>query len=220
MNLSKLRYISHFVHSLRFCIRYFEMSKAIRLPVLVHRKVEFHSLKGEINLASYSTGTIKIGFKGSEIASHNEHTVLNLKKKSRLTFSGKAVIGSGSRLSIDGVCNIGDNFIISRSAIIICDKKIIFGDNVLISWGVQIMDTSQHAFGNLKEGFTKTISGEVIVGNKVWIGSSVTVLKNSIISDHTIIATNTIINTCFNDSNVLIGGIPGKILKTGVCWKY
>ena len=220
MNFSMLRYLPHLVHSFRFCMKYFEFSKAIVLPILVHRKVEFHSLKGEIKLEKPATGSIKIGFKGSEIASKNDHTVLNLKENSRLYFLGNAVIGSGSRLSIDGSCHFGTNFIISKSAIIICDKKIVFGNNVLISWGVQIMDTSQHAFGHLKETSLKDIAGEVHIGNKVWIGSSVTILKNSKISDDSIIATSTLINKLHEDCNVLIAGIPGRIVKRDVFWNY
>lgn len=220
MNFSMLRYLPHLVHSFYFCMKYFEFSKAIALPVFVHRKVEFHSLKGEIKLKKHATGGIKIGFKGSEISSKNDNTVLNLKENSRLHFVGNAVIGSGSRLSIDGSCKFGNNFIISKSTIIICDKKIVFGDNVLISWGVQIMDTSQHSFGCLNEAIVKHIAGEVFIGNNVWIGSLVTILKNSKISDNSIIATNTLINKLYQDSNILIAGIPGRIIKKDVFWNY
>ena len=126
MSLSIFRYFPHLIHSFRFCIKYFKLTKAIFLPVLVHRRVELQSLKGEIVLEKYATGIIKIGFRGSEIASKRDNTVLNFKDNARIYFSGNAVIGSGSRLSINGTCCFGDNFIISRSAIVICDKRIVF----------------------------------------------------------------------------------------------
>ena len=110
MSLSIFRSFPHLIHSFRFCIKYFKLTKAIFLPVLVHRRVELQSLKGEIVLEKYATGIIKIGFRGSEIASKRDNTVLNFKDNARIYFSGNAVIGSGSRLSINGTCCFGDNF--------------------------------------------------------------------------------------------------------------
>lgn len=220
MNFEMFKYLPHLLHSLRFCLNYFKFSQAILFPVLVHRKVEFHSLKGELKLEKYTTGIVKIGFRGSEIASKKDNTVLNIKANAKLFFSGSAVIGSGSRLSIDGVCKFGENFIISCSAIIICDEKILFGNNVLISWGVQVMDTSQHALGKLTDANVAKVNGEIYIGNKVWIGSMVTVLKNSKILDNSIIATNTLVNKLYDGSNVLIAGVPGKIVKRDVAWNY
>jgi acetyltransferase-like isoleucine patch superfamily enzyme len=55
--------------------------------------------------------------------------------------------------------------------------------------------------------------GKVILGSNVWIGSNVTILKNTIIGENTIIATGAVV-TGVIPSNVIIGGVPAKIIRS------
>ena len=55
--------------------------------------------------------------------------------------------------------------------------------------------------------------GEVKIGKNVWIGNNVTILKNSEIGDNSIVAAGAIVNKEF-PPNVIIGGVPAKIIKT------
>ncbi|CAM4364096.1 hypothetical protein [Gillisia limnaea] len=54
--------------------------------------------------------------------------------------------------------------------------------------------------------------GSVIVGKNVWIGNNVTILKNSNIGENSIVATGAVVAGVF-PSNVIIGGVPAKIIK-------
>ena len=55
--------------------------------------------------------------------------------------------------------------------------------------------------------------GEVKIGKNVWVGNNVTILKNSEIGDNSIVAAGSIVNKKF-PPNVVIGGIPAKIIKS------
>jgi acetyltransferase-like isoleucine patch superfamily enzyme len=54
--------------------------------------------------------------------------------------------------------------------------------------------------------------GKVIIGKNVWICNNVTILKNSEVGENSIIATGAVVSGIF-PSNVVIGGIPAKIIK-------
>lgn len=214
-----LRYFPHLIKSFRFCLSYFPLTKAWRLPVLVHRKVVCRQLKGQIIVDTLRTGLVKIGFPGTEISSSSDTTVINFFPDSRIMFRGPAVIGSGSRLSIRGKCSFGRNFIVSMDSKIVCENEIIFGDDVLISWSTQILDSDQHELVIDKHtSFSK--SGRIEIGNCVWVGSRSTILKDTVVSDHSVIATHTLVNSVFKDKSVLIAGVPGKVIRENISWRY
>jgi acetyltransferase-like isoleucine patch superfamily enzyme len=50
------------------------------------------------------------------------------------------------------------------------------------------------------------------LGNNIWVGSKVTFLDGSLVGDNCVIASGAIVNGVFPD-NVVIGGIPAKIIK-------
>ncbi len=106
---------------------------------------------------------------------------------------------------------IGDN-VLSNNNLFICSSNYIeIGQNTLIGQQVTIMDFEAHGIAPDKR---KTIGeiGNVIIGENVWIGNNVTILKNSEIGKNTIVATGSIVSGKFPE-NVIIGGIPAKIIK-------
>lgn len=60
--------------------------------------------------------------------------------------------------------------------------------------------------------------GDIYVGDHVWIGHQVKVLKKSKINDNSVIGSNTLVNKTFTETNLLIAGIPGKIIKNQIRW--
>ena len=53
----------------------------------------------------------------------------------------------------------------------------------------------------------------------VWLGEGCKVLKGVTLKDDTIVSTGSIVTKSF-EGNVLIGGVPAKILKEGVSWSH
>ena len=94
----------------------------------------------------------------------------------------------------------------------ICAVNYIeIGDNTLIGQNVVIMDFEAHGIAANERKEMGEI-GEIIIKKNVWIGNNVTILKNSMIGENTIVAAGAVVSGNFPD-NVIIGGIPAKIIK-------
>jgi acetyltransferase-like isoleucine patch superfamily enzyme len=52
----------------------------------------------------------------------------------------------------------------------------------------------------------------IVIGNNVWIGAKVTFLDGCKIGNNSVVAAGAVVSGVFPD-NVVIGGVPAKILK-------
>lgn len=107
---------------------------------------------------------------------------------------------------------IGDNVSTNNNIMICAANYIEIGEKTLIGQYVTIMDHEAHNIDPLRRQEIGEI-GNVIIGKNVWLGNNVVILKNSEIGDNTIVATGAVVSGKF-PSNVIIGGIPAKIIKS------
>jgi acetyltransferase-like isoleucine patch superfamily enzyme len=89
---------------------------------------------------------------------------------------------------------------------------ISIGNNTLIGYNVEILDSDFHEINphNRKLGNPK--SEKIVIGNNVWLGSNVKVLKGVKIGDNTIISAGSIVTKSI-PANVIAGGIPAIVIK-------
>lgn len=106
---------------------------------------------------------------------------------------------------------IGNNVLTNNNIMICAAKNIVIGDNTLIGQYVTIIDHEAHSIDPNNRRKIGEI-GEIIIGNNVWIGNNVSILKNSEIGDNSIVATGAVVTGKY-PSNVIIGGVPAKIIK-------
>jgi acetyltransferase-like isoleucine patch superfamily enzyme len=106
---------------------------------------------------------------------------------------------------------LGNNICTNNNLFICCAKNIVIGSDTVIGERVTIFDFEGHG---LRADERKQIGmiGTVEIGKNVWIGNNVTILKNTTIGDNTIIAAGAIVSGHF-PANVIIGGVPAKIIK-------
>lgn len=115
----------------------------------------------------------------------------------------------------NAVIKIG-NGVSTNNNIFMCSANTIeIGDNSLIGQNVTIMDFEGHGIHPDNRQQIGKI-GSVTIGKNVWIGNNVTILKNSEIGNNTIIATGAVVSGKF-PANVIIGGIPAKIIRNIDC---
>lgn len=55
---------------------------------------------------------------------------------------------------------------------------------------------------------------DIIIGKNSWIGMNAVILPGVILGDHTIVAAGAVVTKSFPDGNVIIGGVPAKIIKS------
>ncbi|MBE6599036.1 MAG: hypothetical protein E7638_06300 [Ruminococcaceae bacterium] len=95
--------------------------------------------------------------------------------------------------------------------------RIIIGKECLFSGDVHFRTGDSHSITDL-EGKRINPSRDIVIDDHVWIGTKVTCLKGVHISRDSVVAAATTLNKDYDQTNVIIGGVPGKVIKTGVNW--
>lgn len=133
-----------------------------------------------------------------------------------------------------GTVTIGSNTYIGASTIA-CAERVTIGSDVLIAWGVTIVDHDSHSVrwedrrsdvGRWREGYVQgnlaaaarlknwevVSMAPVAIGNKVWIGFNATILKGVTVGEGAVVAAGAVV-TKDVPAWMVVGGNPAKILK-------
>jgi acetyltransferase-like isoleucine patch superfamily enzyme len=126
---------------------------------------------------------------------------------------GRIIVDDDVMLYAKGEIQIGRQFCINRYSRIVAHQSIHIGDEVTIGQGVAILD-HDHKYelvqGELGlDGYT---SAGITLGNNIWIGDKCTILKGVTVGNNVVIGAHTLIHKDV-PSNVVVGGVPFKILK-------
>lgn len=202
-----------------FNLKYLPLKDAVKFPIIVSHRVVLRTMKGEVVINSpIKTGMIKIGF-GELAIFDGKYSRTIWQNSGTVVFNGKASLGQGTKLTVGGTLIFGKNFSVTAESQFICKKRMVFGDDVLISWQNLFMDSDLHKIETL-DGTRLNPDRDVIIGNHVWIGCRCTILKGSRIGDNVIVASNSRISgDLSNYSECVIGGVDSvSVLKSEVNW--
>ncbi len=111
-----------------------------------------------------------------------------------------------------------------------CGKNIEIGKNVFINSGCHFQDQGGIKIGDgtfigpnvvlatLNHGIEPEKRGNlypkpIIIGTGVWIGGNVSILPGVTLGDNVIVGAGAVVTKSF-PANVVIGGVPAKIIKT------
>lgn len=213
-----------FPYTLWFNFRYLPFAQAIRLPFLLAPNVRIRkAYRGGIiliNTQRYGFACIRIGFHEVEpIDTYSLHTILSVSKNGKIIFKGGGHIGRGAIIHcMGGSLSFGDNIAISGTTSIVCKYKISIGKDVQFSYDSIIIDSDAHHIWD-ECGKLCPNQESIEIGDKVWIAPNVTILKGCKIGNNSVIASNSLVNRKFEENNVVIGGIPAKILRHIKSWE-
>lgn len=207
------------LHTLYINLRCLPIRQAIKIPIFVYGVPKFYNLSGNINIiGNTSPGMIKfnITYPGSP---SNMSGNSELNNAGKIIFRGKCVIRTGNRIVVgyNAKLDIGEGVIIADKINIGCFTSITIGDRTRIAHRSQIFDNNYHYILNLKKNTVKDIHKSVKIGADCWICNSSTITGS--IPNGTIVASNSVVNgkTIENiEDNCLIGGIPAKLISTGL----
>ena len=141
--------------------------------------------------------------------------------KNKLTFGNNVKIGAYSLVSCTSHMSkygkgiaIGNNSAFGRYAEFGAAGGISIGNDVIAGSYISF-HSENHVFNDSsklirEQGVT---SVGIKIGNNVWIGAKVTFLDGAVIGNNCVVAAGAVVNGVFPD-NVVIGGVPAKILKT------
>ena len=126
-------------------------------------------------------------------------------------------VGEDSRVKSNFQCDYGINIFLGDRVFVNCNcvftdvGLIEIGDDTLIGPQVGIYAVN-HPLDPVmrKSGIER--AGHVKIGKNCWIGGHATINPGVTLGDNVVVASGAVVTKSFGD-NVLIGGVPAKILK-------
>lgn len=120
-------------------------------------------------------------------------------------------IGTGFNCDYGLHISVGEQFLTNYNVTILDIAPVTIGDYVMIGPGTMI-STVNHPMTPMGRRNHRGIGKPVVIGNDVWIGGNVTILPGVTIGNNVIIAAGAVVTKDVPD-NVLIGGVPAKVLR-------
>ena len=200
--------------TIRFNLRYFG-KKGVYFPVIITKNVILKNMQGKVELESYKTGNIRIGFDGTGICDvKNQRSIWDVTGSLFLGENVKIAAGTKIGVGEKASLKIGRESSINVNSQIICMNNISIGGGVIISWDNLIMVSDLH---QIQEQTTlKDVSKPIFIGDKVWIGCRTMVLKGVNIPNGCILAAGGVITGKYREKNCLISS--AGIKKHNVSW--
>jgi acetyltransferase-like isoleucine patch superfamily enzyme len=204
-----------------FNFHYLDFKDAIRFPFFIGNNVVFNKLKGEIKINDIvKMGMIRIGKDGISIFDNQfSRTILDI--DGVIIFGGEASIGQGSKISVGAMGNLelGKNFRITAQSTLISYQNVKFGDDCLISWNVQLMDTDFHGIYD-ETALRLNPNKPITIGSNVWIGYGASILKGAIIPNGCVIASSTTVAGVLEKPNaVYVSKSDIKKVRDNISWR-
>lgn len=112
----------------------------------------------------------------------------------------------------NSVIEIGDGVMINNNFYAISSGSGIFiGKNTLIGLNCEIIDSDFHELNPLKRKDGSPVSKEVVIGENVFLGNNVKITKGVVLGNNIVVGNGSLVKDSFED-NVIIGGIPAKVI--------
>lgn len=204
--------------SIYLCLKSMPLKEAIHVPIFVSANTKLVSLKGRIKMDSLSLrpGMVRIGLGGSGTVRHVPVAVEN---NGLMVFGDHVNLGGGTQIcTVDKQSRlvIGRNTSVTGNSHIVSKELVKIGNNCLISWEVQIMDTDFHRL--LDQDTVINTVQPVQIESNTWICSRATLLKGTQIAQGSVIASNALIIGKLTEKNCVWTGMPLKIIRDNVHW--
>lgn len=125
-----------------------------------------------------------------------------------------STISTTSHLSKSGIgLEIGNNSAVGEYSYFGCSGGVKIGNDVIMGQYVSFHSENHSFSDNTTLIREQGVSSKGIeVGNNIWVGSKVTFLDGCKVKDNSVVAAGSVVTNVF-PSNVVIGGVPAKIIK-------
>jgi acetyltransferase-like isoleucine patch superfamily enzyme len=128
----------------------------------------------------------------------------------------------GGRSPENSQITIGDDNIFNGNVSIIGgthnDTVVSIGNENLFADNINISGAVDHLIYdvNTKEKLSQEVG--VMLEDRIWVCSEARILNKSQVSSDTIVAARALVNKEFKQNNVLISGVPARVVRSNVMW--
>jgi acetyltransferase-like isoleucine patch superfamily enzyme len=169
---------------------------------------------------SRSSGAVSLG-RGTTIAWRRIRRVAG----NRLSIGDESIIHADiSFEERGGEVRIGSRTFIGRSNLV-CYRRLTIGDDVIMSWGVTIVDHDSHSidwerrrndvqeWAGGRKVWEHVAHAPVTIADKVWIGFNVSILKGVTIKEGAVIGACSVVTRDIPPYSVAVGN-PARVIRT------
>lgn len=151
-----------------------------------------------------------------------KNTLMHIVGNNNRIIIHEGALVSGAELWIeDNNCaiEIGKNTFVGHHSHLACtenDSQLMIGDDCMLSSYVQVRTGDSHSLLDY-DGNRINKAQSVNIGNHCWIGEGAKVLKGVRLEHDVVVSTGAIVTKSF-ENNVLLGGVPAKVIKEEITW--
>lgn len=124
--------------------------------------------------------------------------------------ANRVTLEVGEGFSIEGA---GQFLLYNSGNTLVIGKNCMFSNNITIRCG-----DSPHLLFDLESGDYLDVSEGVFIGDHVWVGERAYVTKKATIPAECLVAACAVVSRRFEESNAVIAGNPGRVVRHGVQW--
>lgn len=148
-------------------------------------------------------------------------SIISIAKDAQLIFKGTANLSNNFTMNLNSGAevSIGENFYSNYNFLLSCSSRVSFGDDCMIGWNVQIIDSDGHKIG-VRFSELKESPKPIDIGNHVWICSDTSILKGASLKEGSIVALKATLSSRIEEDHVLVAGIPAKVIKRNIDWEH
>ena len=92
-------------------------------------------------------------------------------------------------------------------------NSVTIGKNCSISHNVRIYTTNRNPESIINNTMTTSVTGDVIIGDNVWIGANTFINHNITIGNNVVIGANSVITKSIPSNSIAVGA-PAKVIKS------
>lgn len=119
---------------------------------------------------------------------------------------------------------IGNRVYIGPSTTLFCNHSITIENDILLSWGITLIDTNAHSlnfndrkndvidWGKGKKDWSNVLSAPILIKSKSWIGFNSIIVKGVIIGEEAIVACGSVVVKNV-ENKTMVGGNPAAVIK-------
>ena len=160
-----------------------------------------------------------IRFNNTKFSISGNNNTISIKKTKRPIKNVTIGLDENSAVYIDENASIGQgDFYLVANGNYKVGHKVVIGKNFRAGKDTIIRTSDGHSLIDPETGLATNEPKDVIIGDNVWIMSRCMISKGAKIPNGSAVAAYSFVNKPFEDENIMLAGIPAKILKHNIKW--